>query len=86
MLTRLMDKLNKYNLIDELKNLQIFLNEFTIELIKQYGKVNSLYIETSQNSKEEKAILKYFVKILEFFIISITSSIGISIFTENSIE
>ena len=84
--TRLMEKLNLNNLIDDLEVFTKYLKQLTIELIKYYSQINIHYIEKANNTKEEEIVLKYFVKVIDFFNISIISRVSISIFAENSIE
>lgn len=84
--SKLMDKLNQYNVLDELDNLTKYLKSLTNELITRYSQVNHLFAEKIDNTKEEEIILKHYVKILDYFNISIITRISISIFSENSIE
>jgi hypothetical protein len=86
MFTRLMDKLNQYNLIDDLDVFSKYLKGHTIELIKQYSQVNTLFTEKPDNIKGEEIMLKYFVKVLDYFNISIISRVSLSTFSENCIE
>jgi hypothetical protein len=89
LLTKLIDKLYKHNMLISLNNFNTYIRLLCRELISQYGikyNISVLPTEKSYMEEEEKTVINHVVSILEYFSTSLLCNVSLSIFSENSKE